>query len=909
MNKYDIKILSGTDNINISTENPTELFVEIGTKKEAVSVEKIDAVIIKTMDTGPIVEDMYAEVYVENTIYIILSELQNFKSIIFDVLNKKVALDMAKFIEASTHHFRKTFILFERIHGSIVFEDTEEKMIKLLEGAINAFCTTGKQDVLLYGFVLAIMSYCPLYMLVGNENGNESIVCLTELEGCPIPLYTSIQKCPKLPEVSIINIKKVSPKQYLGALLSKNTYSVVNSGSDDLFVLHLNHIQNTFASLISFHEEEAVPKENVIKKKFYGYEGFEEYLEAINNVENVVWKKIDCSNIPFERICSVKGVKQKIKFEQITLFEGYGISKPEELKIIDRWNKNKPELSMEVPIGIDEYGDIYKFNSKLNRDGASGLVSGVAGAGKTDLMTTWLLSMAINYHPKDVEFVIFDGTSEWLWARHLPHVIRYIGLGDEPKENISRVFNQIQSIYNTRIKLFEDNGTPTIDEHRLYKEKTNADEKEPYIFIIIDDINYLKNSGIVQEEIDNFLRLILSKGAKYKGIHTIMSSHSRRFLSDMMFLNLDFKWAMRTSQVSESKSIINGPEAANIHQPGETIIHTPNKNDKILAFFSEKRAVDNIKECELLAEHITNVANAYEVTPYSRMLTTPLGEKIYCNEVFCFYERYGKQLRIPYGIADDVEKNHQYIVEVNLSKKGNVAVFGQAKAGKTTFIETLLISIMNMYTVDDINVYIADFNSNDLVMFKNVPHVKIAATSEEFSEVERIFQTIEREAIMRSDYLSKHAVESFEEIRNKTDEQIPYCLLMIDGIDKMCEMDRELFDRFIKLLYDKEKLGIYVITTATKMLGHYKYNSLIGDVVALSLESESDYRCIGFDVRKIRPKNIKGRGLIVKNNDETAKSRSIMEVQTVLPIDNEPGVDNSNIAERIKEKISYFEKQ
>ena len=118
-----------------------------------------------------------------------------------------------------------------------------------------------------------------------------------------------------------------------------------------------------------------------------------------------------------------------------------------------------------------------------------------------------------------------------------------------------------------------------------------------------------------------------------------------------------------------------------------------------------------------------------------------------------------------------------------------------------------------------------------------------------------------------------------------------------------------MFDRFIKLLYDKEKLGIYVITTATKMLGHYKYNSLIGDVIALSLESESDYRCIGFDVRKIRPKNIKGRGLIVKNNDEMAKSRSIMEVQTVLPIDNEPGVDNTNIAEMIKEKVSYFEKQ
>lgn len=909
MNNYDIKILSGTDNINISAENPSILFVEIGTQKETVSVEKIDAVIIKTMDTGPIVEDMYAEVYVGNTVYIILSELQNFKSIIFDVLNKKVALDIAQFIEASTHHFRKTFILFERIHGSIVFEDTEEKMIKLLESAINAFCTTGKQDVLLYGFVLAIMSYCPLYMLVGNENGNESIVCLTELEGCPIPLYTSIQKCPKLPEVSIISVKKVSPKQYLGALMSKNTYSVVNSGSDDFFVLHLNHIQNTFASLISFHEEESAPKENVIKKKFYGYEGFDEYLEAINNVENVVWKKIDCSNNPFERICSIKGVKQKIKFSQVSIFEGYGISKPEELKIIDRWNKNKPEISIEVPIGIDEYGDIYKFNAKLNRDGASGLVSGMAGAGKTELMTTWLLSMAINFHPKDVEFVIFDGTSEWSWARRLPHVISYVGLRDEPKENIHRVFNQIQSIYNTRGKIFEDSATTTIDEHRIYKEKINAEEKEPYIFIIIDDFNYLKNSGADQEEIEMFLRLVLSNDAKHKGIHTIMSSHSYKFLSEVMLLSLDFKWAMRTFQVNESKVLINGPEAANIHQPGEAIIHTPNKNDKILAFFSEKRIDNNIKECELIAEHIRNVANAYSLTPYSRWLTKTLEEKIYCNEVFCFNEKIDHQLRIPYGVADDIENNSQYIVEINLSKNGNVAVFGQEKSGKTTFVETLLISIMNMYAADDINVYIADFNSFDLMLYKNVPHVKIATTSKEINEVEQLFQAIEKETVMRNEYLSKHDVESFEEIRDKTGEQIPYCLLLIDGIDKMCERDRELFDRFIKLLYDKERLGIYVITTATKMIGHYKYNCLIGDIIALSLEDESDYRCIGLDVRKIQPKNIKGRGLIMNNNGEPTKTRNVIEVQTVLPIDNEPGVDNSNIVERLKEKISYFEKQ
>lgn len=263
MNKYDIKILSGIDSIRISEENPSTLLFDIEKQKESLPIEKIDAVVIKTMDTGPIVEDMYVEIYVDNMIYIILSEMQNFKNIIFDVLNKTISLDLAKFIEASTYHFCKTFILFERNPGSISFEDTEEKKINLLEKVIEKFSLTGKKDTALCGFILAIMSYCPLYMIFGKGEHAEQVVSLTALEGCPIPLFTSIQKCPDLPDVEI---KKIYPRQYVGAMLAQKTFAVVNFGNENYFVLSSNLIQEVLASLVSFHEDESSPKQAEDKK-------------------------------------------------------------------------------------------------------------------------------------------------------------------------------------------------------------------------------------------------------------------------------------------------------------------------------------------------------------------------------------------------------------------------------------------------------------------------------------------------------------------------------------------------------------------------------------------------------------------------------------------------------------------
>lgn len=65
-------------------------FVSSVVMKNIYSAEDINAVFIKTMDTGPSVEDMYAEVYIHNTIYIILSESPLFKTLILDIFGSIV---------------------------------------------------------------------------------------------------------------------------------------------------------------------------------------------------------------------------------------------------------------------------------------------------------------------------------------------------------------------------------------------------------------------------------------------------------------------------------------------------------------------------------------------------------------------------------------------------------------------------------------------------------------------------------------------------------------------------------------------------------------------------------------------------------------------------------------------------
>ena len=108
----------------------------------------------------------------------------------------------------------------------------------------------------------------------------------------------------------------------------------------------------------------------------------------------------------------------------VTFLEGHRAKNVGELRIQERWKKGRPEKSMAVPVGIKKNGDLFYFNIHEKVHGPHGITAGQAGSGKSEMVQSWLLSMALNFPPVEVSFVLIDYKGDGLLKpfKNLPHL-------------------------------------------------------------------------------------------------------------------------------------------------------------------------------------------------------------------------------------------------------------------------------------------------------------------------------------------------------------------------------------------------------------------------------------------------------------------------------------------------------
>ncbi len=94
----------------------------------------------------------------------------------------------------------------------------------------------------------------------------------------------------------------------------------------------------------------------------------------------------------------IKGIKSSVP-DKLGFLEMYNVTNPRELNIANRWNTNKTYKSLAALLGRkSETDDIYlDLHEKIH--GPHGLVAGTTGSGKSEVIQTYILSLAIEYSP------------------------------------------------------------------------------------------------------------------------------------------------------------------------------------------------------------------------------------------------------------------------------------------------------------------------------------------------------------------------------------------------------------------------------------------------------------------------------------------------------------------------------
>ena len=236
-----------------------------------------------------------------------------------------------------------------------------------------------------------------------------------------------------------------------------------------------------------------------------------------------------------------------------------------------------PRDQLRVPIGNDAGGQPVELDIKESAQGGMGphgLVVGATGSGKSELLRTLVLGLAITHSAEDLNFVLVDfkGGATFLGLDRLPHVSAVItNLADE-LPLVDRMRDALAGEVVRRQELLRAAGNYASlrDYTKARAEGARADgvtlPPVPSLFVVLDEFSELLAAK--PEFIDLFVTI--GRVGRSLGVHLLLASQR---LEEGRLRGLDtqlsYRIGLRTFSGQESRTVLGVPDAYELpSQPG-----------------------------------------------------------------------------------------------------------------------------------------------------------------------------------------------------------------------------------------------------------------------------------------------------------------------------------------------------
>jgi S-DNA-T family DNA segregation ATPase FtsK/SpoIIIE len=608
--------------------------------------------------------------------------------------------------------------------------------------------------------------------------------------------------------------------------------------------------------------------------------------------------------------CEKIALSQRLT-SNITLFELLNIISPEDLNLLDRWSKSNVQKSLAAPLGVDVTGVQISLDLHERAHGPHGLVAGTTGSGKSEIMQSYILSAAVNFHPYEASFVIIDfkGGGMANQFEDLPHLIGKIT--DIDSHEINRSLLSIRAELEKRKRLFAEYGVNHIDQY-IAKFRSGATATPlPHLILIVDEFAELK------AEQPEFMKELISTArvGRSLGIHLILATQKPAGqVNEQIWSNSRFKLCLKVATKEDSNEVLKSPLASEIREPGRAYMQVGNnemftlfqsaysgasassdKNGSIREFaisevsFTGKRTVvyerraerasdgTRVTQLRAMVDYINGYCARSGIARLPSICMPPLPEVV-AYERAQMSDTAGAAVRV--GIYDDPGNQVQPEVTIDLSG-GNVIVIGSAQTGKTMLLQTILRGIAERHSPKQTSVYILDFASKIMKIYENLNHVGGVLTDADDEKLKNFFKMMHEELDARKDRFSQLGISSFDaylEMNGGAAAAMPRIIIMLDNLSIFKEVFAEHEESMLNICREGLALGVTVIATAKQTSGlSYKYLSNFSTRLTFNCTESSEYSNV-FDRCHMQPKNVQGRGLV-------SIDKVVYEYQAFLPFD------------------------
>lgn len=549
---------------------------------------------------------------------------------------------------------------------------------------------------------------------------------------------------------------------------------------------------------------------------------------------------------------------------------------------------------------------------EAKKDGVHGMIAGGTGAGKSELLMTLIVSLALNYDPSVLNFLLVDykGGGAFKPFQALPHVVDVIT--NLNKSAVRRVFTTINAEMRRRQQLNADTRTKDIVEYRARGLHLSG-EPYPHLFIIIDEYaEMITDSPEFREDLDSITRV-----GRAQGVHLLLASQRPVGVSDQMRANIKLRLCLRVEQADTSREMLRRPDAAFLPNgmPGRGYLQVGNEHMELMqvAYTGETyeyaEAVEGGEKPKFY-DVVVNLANTLlsgerPLTPwppalpaslslseslvpryfdqaYKPLVTLNQTERLAPNPfVRDWLDGKGAwhgvdwnttAMRASVGLLDDPHNARQLPLLVDFTK-GHAILFGASGWGKTTFVRSLIVSLASTHSPDEFQAHVLDLGGRNLEVLKALPHVGTIILPDEPGYEERV-QQLWRElndiVDGRKKRFSEVGVATLYEYNSSRPGQVePAILVAIDNFAEYLESfgnatkpddPNNLLEKFVSLARQGKAYGLHFVITANRLnVISSKLYSLFTERLTLRLADAGEYSAIvGSQIPEIE--EIPGRG-------------------------------------------------
>lgn len=561
-----------------------------------------------------------------------------------------------------------------------------------------------------------------------------------------------------------------------------------------------------------------------------------------------------------------------------------GIEDIRHLNLKTLWAYRTGRERLRVPIGLfDDQSTAYLDIKEMGQHGMGphGVLVGATGSGKSEVLRTLVLSLALSHSPDQLNFVLVDfkGGATFAGMEGMPHISSIItNLGREASL-VNRMEDALEGEINRRQELLRDAGNlaniTEYEEARVHGGRKDL-QPLPSLVVLVDEFSELLKAK--PDIVQSFVRI--GAVGRSLGIHLLIASQrleqgKLRGLDE----HLSYRIGLKTFSAAESRAVLGIPDAYELPSlPGIGYLKSP---DGTITRFRASY-VSGVPQG--LSGETTTFQYAVEQmrghgTPAHVVWLPPLVTPNSLDELMpdlTVTKEYGLispswrkrgTLIAPCALEDRPREQKREVMALDLSGAGgHAAIVGGPLSGKSMMLRSVVASLALTHSPLEVQFYVIDCGGGTFTPMEQLEHISGVASGNEEEKIRRTLAEVSGIIDAREAFFKQQRIDGMDTYRRRraageVDDGYGDVFLIIDGWGVFRGEHEEMESTVRQIVARGLTFGVHVLLSANRWMEiRPNISDLIGTKIELRLGDPGDSQ-IDRKIAATVPADAPGRGL------------------------------------------------